>query len=94
MSTPAPDDSSTLATLRARVRELEEVLAAERTRNSRERGTRESAELELERAHHLLDTWGLPREMRDEEHSGRPMELSLSGRLELLEDDSLEEEGD
>jgi len=46
----------------------------------------ESAELELERAHRLLDTWGVPREVRDEE-TGDVTELSLSGRLESLPED-------
>lgn len=46
---------------------------------------KQALELELERAHRLLDTWGLPREQLDAD-SGRPLELSLSGRLELLPD--------
>ena len=43
-------------------------------------------ELELERAHRVLDTWGLPRELPDGPR-GRLHELSLSGRLELLDED-------
>ena len=45
----------------------------------------EAAELELERAHRLLDRWGLPRESEPDEH-GQRVELSLTGRLELLPD--------
>jgi len=45
----------------------------------------EALELELERAHHLLDMWGLPREAIDPD-DGHTIELSLSGRLELLPD--------
>ncbi len=48
----------------------------------------EAAELELERAHRLLDTWGVPRECPDPD-GGRPLDLSLEGRLELLPDDSV-----
>ncbi len=42
-----------------------------------------AAELELERAHHLLDVWGLPRESEPDEN-GQRIELSLVGRLERL----------
>ena len=49
-------------------------------------GKLEAAELELERAHHLLDTWDVPREQPDPD-GGRPIELSLAGRLELLSDE-------
>lgn len=49
-------------------------------------GKLEAAELELERAHHLLDTWEVPRQLPDPE-GGRPVELSLEGRLELLSDE-------
>ena len=49
----------------------------------------EAAELELERAHHLLDQWGLPREIESEE-DGSHTELSLTGRLELLPDGELD----
>ena len=61
-----------LERLRSRVRELE--------------GRESALDLELERAHHLLDQWGLPREL-GEGPDGRPLELSLVGRLELLEDE-------
>ena len=54
---------------------------------SRALGKLEAAELELERAHHLLDTWDVPREQPDPE-GGRSLELSLAGRLELLSDDN------
>ena len=53
----------------------------------------EAAELELERAHHLLDLWGLPRESESEDDGSRT-ELSLSGRLELLPDDEPDEESE
>ena len=49
-----------------------------------DQGKLAALELELERAHHLLDTWGVPREVRGED--GRPVELSLSGRLQLMEE--------
>lgn len=49
-------------------------------------GKLEAAELELERAHHLLDTWDVPRELPGPE-GGRPIELALAGRLELLSDE-------
>jgi len=45
-------------------------------------GRLEAQELEVERAHALLDQWGLPREVTGED--GRPLELSLAGRLERL----------
>lgn len=45
-------------------------------------GRLEAQELEMERAHALLDQWGLPREVTGED--GRPLELSLAGRLERL----------
>jgi hypothetical protein len=45
-------------------------------------GRLEAQELEMERAHALLDQWGLPREVPGED--GRPLELSLAGRLERL----------
>jgi hypothetical protein len=46
----------------------------------------EAAELDLERAHRLLDEVGVPREVRE---PGRrdPLELSLLGRLRLLLDE-------
>ena len=44
----------------------------------------EAAELELERAHHRLDHWGVEREVEGE--SGRALELSLDGRLQLFEE--------
>ncbi|MFT7677477.1 MAG: hypothetical protein ACI8QC_001455 [Planctomycetota bacterium] len=53
---------------------------------ARAQGKLEAAELELERAHHLLDTWDVPRELPDPD-GGRPVELSLAGRLELLSDE-------
>lgn len=58
----------------------------EATQLARALGQLEAAELELERAHHQLDTWDVPRELPDP-NDGRPTELSLSGRLELLSDD-------
>ncbi len=44
-----------------------------------------AAELELDRAHHLLDQWGIPRESEPDEN-GQRWELSLAGRLERLPD--------
>lgn len=60
-----------------------------RNRLARAEQNLEAAELELERAHRLLDTWGVPREESDP-GGGRPLELSLEGRLELLPDDSVD----
>ena len=54
--------------LRARVHKLEGLLEAQ--------------DLDLERARALMDQWGLPREVTGED--GRPLELSLAGRLERL----------
>ena len=45
-------------------------------------GRLEAQELDMERAHALLDQWGLPRVVTGED--GRPLELSLAGRLERL----------
>ncbi|HIF40176.1 MAG TPA: hypothetical protein EYQ74_03655 [Planctomycetes bacterium] len=45
-------------------------------------GLLEALELEVERAHALMDQWDLPREVTGED--GRPLELSLAGRLERL----------
>ncbi len=56
--------------LRSRVHKLEGLLEAQ--------------ELDVERAHALMDQWGLPREMTGED--GRPLELSLAGPLERLPD--------
>ncbi len=53
-----------------------------RTRIQKLEGQLEAQELDLQRAHALLDQWGLPREVEGEE--GRPLELSLTGRLERL----------
>ncbi|MCA9001278.1 MAG: hypothetical protein KDB61_05105 [Planctomycetes bacterium] len=51
-----------------------------------------AVELELQRAHRLLDEWELPREMPDS-RTGHVIELSLASRLELIpEGDSDEEE--
>ena len=55
-----------------------------------EGGKLAALELELERAHHVLDKWGVPREVLGED--GRPLELSLSGRLELMDEDEDEEQ--
>lgn len=57
---------------------------------ARSEGRLAALELELERAHRLLDAWGLPREVPDGPE-GRPLELSLAGRLELLEEDGEED---
>jgi len=46
----------------------------------------EAAELELERAHHLLDEYGVPREFRDHDQRD-PTDYSLEARLRLLLDD-------
>jgi len=46
----------------------------------------EAAELELERAHHLLDQCGVPREQRVPGERD-PLELSLEGRLRMLLED-------
>jgi len=51
----------------------------------------EALELELERAHHLLDEVGVPRAYRAAGERD-PTEYSLEGRLRLLLED--EEEGD
>ena len=48
-----------------------------------QQGKYEALELEFERAHRTLDSWGVPREVPDPE-GGRPLELSLTGRLDLL----------
>ena len=46
----------------------------------------EAVELELERAHRLLDEIGVPREFR-EPGARDPMEYSLDGRVRLLLED-------
>ena len=46
----------------------------------------EAAELELERAHRLLDQIGVPREYR-EDGERDPVEYSLEGRLRLVLDE-------
>ena len=46
----------------------------------------EAAELELERAHRLLDEYGLPREFQ-EPGAPRALEYSLHARIQLLLDD-------
>jgi hypothetical protein len=46
----------------------------------------EALELELERAHRLLDEFGVPREFR-EEGERDPMEYSLDGRIRLILED-------
>lgn len=54
-------------------------------------GRAQAAELELERAHRLLDEYGVPREFRDEGEA-RWVEFSLVARLRLvLEADDDEE---
>ena len=50
----------------------------------------EAAELELERAHRLLDEHGVPREFRREGERD-PIEYSLAGRLALFLEDDEEE---
>lgn len=73
----SPDEH--LASLKAEC----ERLAAARERDATRADT---AELELERAHRLLDEYGVPREHR--EPGGRePFEYSLLGRLRLLLED-------
>ncbi len=63
--------------------------ADERVRRAEARA--EAAELELERAHRLLDRIGVPREMR-EAGERRALELSLEHRVELvLEDDEADD---
>jgi len=59
--------------------ELTEALA-------KSEGQYAAVDLELQRAHRLLDDWGLPREMPDP-NTGHVNELSLTGRLELIPDD-------
>lgn len=58
-------------------------------------GQLQAMELEMQRAHRMLDDWGLPREFPDS-HTGHVSELSLVGRLELIpveeEDEEDEEE--
>ncbi len=54
-----------------------------RKRMSQLEGQVQAQELELDRAHAWLDRWGLPREVPGED--GRPLELSITGRLERLE---------
>ena len=51
----------------------------------------DAAELELERAHRLLDECGVPREVRAPGQS-RPVELSLVGRMQLFLEDEEEDE--
>ncbi len=53
---------------------------------SKIQGQLAAADLELQRAHRLLDDWGLPRELPDE-NTGHVVELSLAGRLELIPED-------
>ncbi|MDF1836942.1 MAG: hypothetical protein P1V35_03655 [Planctomycetota bacterium] len=48
-----------------------------------------AVDLELQRAHRLLDDWGLPRELPDPD-TGHVEELSLTGRLELIPEDEEE----
>lgn len=52
----------------------------------RAEGRAEAAELELERAHRLLDEVGVPREFR-EPGERDPVEYSLEARLRLLLED-------
>ena len=47
----------------------------------------EAAELELERAHHLLDEYGVPREFHSPEQQG-PLDYSLEARLRLVLEDA------
>jgi hypothetical protein len=54
-------------------------------------GQLEAIDLELQRAHRMLDDWGLPREAPDP-NTGHPTELSLAGRLELIPEE--DEDGD
>jgi len=53
---------------------------------SRAEARADAAELELERAHRLLDEYGLPREFRAEGERDA-IEYSLLGRLRLLLDE-------
>ena len=64
-----------------------EALDQERALRLRAEARAEAAELDLERAHRLLDAWGVPREVR-ERGAKRPVELSLLGRLELAFEES------
>jgi len=50
----------------------------------------EAAELELERAHHLLDEYGVPREFRQPGERD-PTDYSLESRIRLVLEDQAED---
>ena len=66
--------------------EQEQELARLRAQLARAEGKSEALELELERAHQALDGWEIPRVLPGEGEEGRPLELSLPGRLQLIEE--------
>ena len=61
-------------------------MSDEARRASRAEARAEAAELELERAHRLLDACGVPRELRARGERDA-VEYSLEGRLRLLLDE-------
>ena len=59
---------------------------SENERTRRMEARLDALELELERAHRLLDDYGVPREFRVEGERD-PVEVSLDGRLRLVFED-------